>query len=189
MASPPLLLLAGLRCSGKTTLGAAVAAAAGVAFHDLDSLTLARLGGSSVSEAWATHGETAWRRAEADALGAHLDGAGSGVLSLGGGTPTAPGAAARIRAAQGTGHALLALLDPGEDELVRRLVAARGDRPRLDADDASEVARLRAERMPLYRSMADAVVDTRLPTRSCADRLVELLTRVRWPWPSTPASG
>ena len=188
MASPPLLLLAGLRCSGKTTLGAAVAARLGVAFQDLDTLVLARLEARSVTEAWQVHGEAGWRQAEAEALAAHITSGTSGVLSLGGGTPTAPGAAACIRSAQAMGHATLALLDPGEDELARRLHAGRGDRPKLGADAAEEVARLRAGRLPLYRSMADALIDTRLPESDCVTRLAELLSRGRWPWPSTPAS-
>jgi len=146
----------------------------GVTFNDLDPLALARLGRDSVTQAFEIDGEPAWRQAEAAALEQALQGA--GVLALGGGTPTAPGAAARIRAAQASGCVRVALLHPGEAELVRRLRSGRGDRPRLDADDAAEVARLSIERLPLYRSMADAVIDTRADESACVGRLCALVT-------------
>jgi len=174
----PLLLLIGLRCSGKTTLGEAAARAMGSSFQDLDPLALGRLGRPTVTEAFALDGEAAWRRAESEALTDALREA-SGVLSLGGGAPTAPGAAAAIRAAQSEGRARVALLHPGEAELVRRLTAARGDRPKLAADDASEVLHMAAERLPLYRSLADAVIDTRLGPALCVERLRTLVTTGR----------
>jgi shikimate kinase len=171
----PLLLLIGLRCSGKTTLGQAAAGALEHAFQDLDPLTLARLGRESVAEAFDRDGEAAWRRAESEALHDILR-RGTGVLALGGGTPTAPGAAARIRQAQLERRVVVALLHPGETELVRRLSLGRGDRPRLAASDAAEVARNCAERLPLYRSLADGVIDTRQPEDACVRRLCELFT-------------
>jgi shikimate kinase len=171
----PLLLLIGLRCSGKTTLGQLAARTLNVPFQDLDPLALARLGRATVTEAFEKDGEEGWRRAEALALKDVLA-AGAGVLSLGGGTPTAPGAAAAIRSAQSTGRTRVALLHPGERELLRRLAAGRGDRPRLGQNDASEVAHLAAQRLPLYRSLADAVLDTRLETDACVRRLAALVT-------------
>jgi shikimate kinase len=170
----PLLLLIGLRCSGKTTLGQLAADALHAPFQDLDPLALKRLGCTTVTEAFEQHGEAAWRRAESEALQDALH-HGAGVLALGGGSPTAPGAAASIRSAQSSARARVALLHPGERELVRRLAAGRGDRPRLDADDAAEVMRLSQERLPLYRSLADAVIDTRLETQACVRRLTELV--------------
>ena len=177
MASP-LLLLIGLRCSGKTTLGQLAARVLRVPFQDLDPLALKRLGRATVTEAFERDGEDGWRRAESQALQeALVDGA--GVLALGGGTPTAPGAAASIRSAQATGRARVALLHPGERELLRRLATGRGDRPRLDSSDAAEVARLASERLPLYRSLADAVLDTRLTSEACVQRLTDLVTSGR----------
>jgi shikimate kinase len=35
--------------------------------------------------------------------------------------------------------------------------------------------RLSQERLPLYRSLADAVIDTRLETQACVRRLTELV--------------
>lgn len=174
---------------GKTTLGHAVAQAIGLPFRDLDPLALARLGAPSVTAAFEHVGEAGWRKAEADALHDALNDGLGGVIALGGGTPTAPGAAARIRRAQADGRAVVALLHPGDQELVRRLASSRGDRPRLASDDQAEVRRLGAERLPLYRSLADACLDTQLPQADCVGRLSSLLRTGRWPWPSSPASG
>jgi shikimate kinase len=185
----PLLLLIGLRCSGKTTLGEAAARVLSVPWCDLDPLALARLGCRTVTEAFETHGEVEWRRAEADALIRMLNQPTVGVLSLGGGAPTSARAAAAIRAAQVTGQAVVALLHPGQDELVRRLGHGRGDRPRLARSDAAEVQTMAATRLPLYRSMADLTVDTRRSATACATRLACFTRQGRWVWPSRPASG
>ena len=188
MARAPLLLLIGLRCSGKTTLGASTAKEVGCTFRDLDSDALALLGCGSVTDAFERHGEAGWRAAEGQALRRALESGIAGVLAVGGGTPTAPGAAELIRGAQSDGWMRVALLHPGLDTLARRLGVARGDRPRLAGDDASEVARLAAERLPLYRSMADVTVDTRMPSEHCVQRLNALLTGGHWPFPLPAAS-
>jgi shikimate kinase len=186
---PPLLLLIGLRCSGKTTLGEAVARMLSTPWSDLDPMALSRLGCRTVTEAFETRGEVEWRRAEADALAEALAQPDLGVLSLGGGAPTTARAAAAIRASQASGNAVVALLHPGEEELVRRLGQGRGDRPRLARDDAAEVAAMSRERLPLYRSLADLSVDTRRPAAACAARLACFIRQGRWAWPSRPASG
>ena len=189
MERNPLLLLIGLRCSGKTTLGEAVALSLGVTCQDLDALALARLGCASVSEAFERHGESEWRAAESASLLGVLEAPTLGVLSLGGGAATTPAAAAAIRSAQASRRAVVALLHPGEEELVRRLGRGRGDRPRLARDDAAEVRRLSTDRLPLYRSLADASVDTRLPMSACTRRLVAITRLGRWAWPSRSAIG
>ena len=189
MERNPLLLLIGLRCSGKTTLGQAVASALGLAWADLDSRVLLSLDCRSVGEAFNTHGEAGWRAAEARCLIEVLETRQVGVLSLGGGAAAGASAAAAMRSAQTRGHAVIALLHPGQDELVQRLSRSRGDRPRLADDDAAEVRALAAARLPLYRSMAEACIDTRLPKAACVERLVRLTRCGHWAWPCRPASG
>ncbi|QKK09395.1 MAG: hypothetical protein HND58_15335 [Planctomycetota bacterium] len=103
MSQPHPLLLIGLRGSGKSTLGRLVAerlVADGLvaAFSDLDDAVLARLGHATVAEAWNTLGEPAFRTAETACLRERVpaaldDGTPQVVVALGGGTPTAPGAA------------------------------------------------------------------------------------------------
>lgn len=189
MAHAPLLLLIGLRCSGKTTLGLATARSVTCPFEDLDQRVLQALDCATVTQAFERHGEQGWRTAEGQALREAMQQPDARVLAVGGGTPTAPGAAAAMREAQRAGWLRVALLHPGPRELARRLTAHRGDRPRLGADDADEVARLCHQRLPLYRSIADITVDTRQPADACVARLGDLLTGGRWTFPRPAASG
>ncbi|MBL8756967.1 MAG: shikimate kinase II [Phycisphaerae bacterium] len=154
------IVLIGLRGSGKTTLGRALAQRAGRTFIDLDDLTPARLGCASVREAWAAHGEPAFRAAEADALADVLGRPGT-VLALGGGTPTAPGAADRLRAARSSGGAWLAYLRASAADLRVRLAGTDiAQRPALmGADALGEIGAVLAARDGLYLGLADAVVE------------------------------
>jgi len=149
---PPATVLIGLRGSGKTTLGRLLAARRSVPFIDLDDRTVAGSGHASVSAFFRSAGEPAFRAAESLALQAVLAAPGGAVIALGGGTPTAPGAAGRVR---------VVLLEAPPAVLGARLAAAPGDRPLLMGTDfAQEAALLGERRLPLYRSIADAVVTT-----------------------------
>lgn len=154
------IVLIGLRGSGKTTLGRAIAQRAGRAFIDLDDLTPAHLGCASVREAWAAHGEPAFRAAEAHALADVLGRPGT-VLALGGGTPTAPGAADLLRAARAGRRAWLAYLRAGAAHLRARLAGADLSlRPALlGSDPLAEIDAVLAARDGLYRGLADAVIE------------------------------
>ena len=63
-----MVILIGLRGSGKTTVGRALAARLGVSFCDLDDVTVRAMGASSVAEAWRAQGERGFREAEGRAL-------------------------------------------------------------------------------------------------------------------------
>lgn len=164
-----VILIMGLRGAGKTTLGRSLSQRLGREFVDLDSVTLERLGCSTVAQAWGERGEPAFRISEREALASVLErGAGGAdlVVSLGGGTPTAPGCEAMIREAIGAGRASVVYLrgDPAMlAERVRRDPPAH--RPRLlglGEDEArQEMERVYALRDPLYRSLATHVVDAR----------------------------
>lgn len=161
-AGPPIVVLMGLRASGKTTLGRALAACLGREFVDLDDRTLARLGDATITDAFRRAGEPAFRAAEADALRAALDERAI-VLALGGGTPTAPGAETALRGAQAGGLAWICYLRCEPDALRRRLRDAGGagtGRPSLTgADPLDEIERVYDARDPLYRALADVVVE------------------------------
>jgi shikimate kinase len=155
--SAPIVLM-GLRGSGKSTLGRALAAALGRPFIDLDDRTAAALGLATPGEALRAHGEAFFRQAEAGALHAALAEPGV-VLALGGGTPTAPGAADMLRAhAAAGGHRLLYLrAEPAT--LAARLAQDGPDRPALLGEDPiAEIATLFERRDPLYRSLAGSVL-------------------------------
>ena len=168
------VVLIGLRGSGKTTLGRLLATALSSGFIDLDDRTRARTGHASVSAAFRAVGEPAFRAAEAAALEETLATCPPRtVIALGGGTPTAPGAHALLQRAAAEGRIRVVLLEAPPAVLGARLNAAPGDRPLLmGADFAEEAALLAARRMPIYRGLAAAIVDTSRPTDQALAALV-----------------
>ena len=167
----------GLRLSGKSTLGSIVAAHLQRDFVDLDHKVFQKLGATSVTKTFHDIGEAAWREAERVELTNLLVAKKVCVLSLGGGTPMAPGVADILQTAKARNEIFIALLDPGETELANRLTNNRGDRPLLNAakasgdtaaDASAEVRALFENRMPLYRSLANVIVDTNKSESACA---------------------
>jgi len=151
------LVLIGLRASGKSTVGRRLAEEFGVPFVDLDDRTAALLGAATVGEAFRAAGEPRFREAESAALRAALLEPPQ-VIALGGGTPTAPGAAAMISAARDAKHAAVVFLDPALDALAARLARDAGDRPSLTGlGVVAEVEKVAEMRRPLYAALADLV--------------------------------
>ena len=181
MSASTILVLIGLRLSGKSTLGPIAARQLGLEFVDLDDAVLKHLGATNVTDAFRLLGEHAWRAGESAELARLLGAKKSCVLSLGGGTPMALGAEQILRQAQARGEIFIVLLDPGESELAMRLANNRGDRPPLPssvvtgdarADAATEVRALFESRMPLYRALANVIVDTKQSQIACVEKLI-----------------
>lgn len=151
------VLLIGLRASGKSTLGSALATRLGAGFTDLDDLTARALGCTAAGDALRASGEQSFREAEVQALrGACADP--SKVIALGGGTPTAPGAAAFIESLRKNGRAVVVFLDPPLSTLEARLSNDTGNRPSLTGNGVvEEIAELARRRRPLYAALADFV--------------------------------
>lgn len=151
------IVLIGLRGSGKSTLGKALARQQGLDFLDLDDLTAGALGHSSAGEAFNAAGERAFRAAEARALAEVLARPFLGVLALGGGTPTAPGAADLL-----VPPARVVYLRSSPGTLRRRLAATDvAARPSLTgAPMLDEIDAVFAVRDPLYQRLADLVIQT-----------------------------
>ncbi len=168
------LILIGLRGSGKTTAGREAAAAMSREFVDLDHVTPGLLGCATVREAWDRFGETEFRAAETRALQgvvARKD----AVLALGGGTPTAPGAAELLEAAKLEGSGRIVYLRADANALRERLAATDvAQRPGLTpAGTLAEVEEMLAKRDGLYRSLADVVIEVAgLSVRRVADACV-----------------
>lgn len=163
-ARPATLVLMGLRGSGKSTLGRLVAARAGAEFIDLDDLAAGLLGTGTLAELWARHGEARFRDAEAKALaGLELGRAGLAprVVALGGGTPTAPGAADLLRECERAGAISLVYLRASPDTLRARLAPIdTAARPSLTGKGTlEEIELVFAARDPLYLALATCVVD------------------------------
>ncbi len=155
------LVLIGLRGSGKTTIGRLVAQRLGRPFIDLDDETARALGGTSVGEAFTKHGEAAFRKAEARALAIGLK-ADARVIALGGGTPTAPGAADLLRRERDAGRAIIVYLAAEAGTLRERLRQTdMTKRPSLTgADPLAEIEAVLGKRDPLFRELADEVMET-----------------------------
>jgi len=155
------LVLMGLRGSGKSTLGAEVARRLGTTFIDLDERTPGVLGERSVRDAFNTHGEAAFREGERHALESALLEK-PGVLALGGGTPTAPGAQELLCSARARGAIRLVYLRASGDVLRARLSGTDNrDRPPLVGNDpVSEVEAILTARDNLYRELGDETIET-----------------------------
>ena len=157
------LILMGLRGSGKTTLGRLIGEHAGCPFVDLDDQTTALLGFSSLREAWDSVGDVAFRKVEVQALGEQLNQGKDAqrVLALGGGSPTAPGAADLLREATTSGDVTLVYLRGTPRTLRDRLRSAENmDRPSLTgAGVLEEIEDVFTARDKLYRSLADHVAE------------------------------
>ncbi|MDO4320132.1 MAG: shikimate kinase [Bacteroidales bacterium] len=144
MALRPIYLI-GYMAVGKTTLGTALAEAAGVRFVDLDA-EIERRAGMSVSEIFAQSGEAEFRRSEVETLAAVSADAAAAqrptVIACGGGTPCRP-ESMRLMLDTGT----VVWLQADTDRVISRLLDAPGQRPRIDA--------LRDDR----RALTDFVLD------------------------------
>lgn len=156
----PNLFLIGLRGSGKSTLARALALAQDRRMIDLDDLTLARFGDcASISEVFDRYGEMAFRRAESDALQQAIKDHAGVIIALGGGTPTAPGAADLIEQVIRSGEAHVAYLRCQPDMLRARLQQQsekqQADRPSLTgADEGVEIEQVFRARDDLYQKLA-----------------------------------
>ena len=141
----PALVFTGFMGAGKSR-ALRHAKAAGLDTADTDLLLAEELG-SSIPDFFASHGEEEFRRREAE-LVLRVLGEGHDAVALGGGAVLS----AEVREAL-RGHTVVWLRVPA-DELWRR--ASRSERPL--ARDETEFLRLQAEREPLYRELADAVL-------------------------------
>ena len=150
------IVLVGLRCAGKSSVGRALAVALELPFVDLDEELVSRSGGGeSAGALLAELGEAAFREVEAAALAECLS-RGPLVLATGGGAVEREESCALLRSG-----ARVLWLDASEEELLER--RARDDTPRpllCGADPAEELTILAARRRPLYESLTQSPLDT-----------------------------
>ncbi|MCH8823348.1 MAG: shikimate kinase [Planctomycetes bacterium] len=153
-------LLIGPRGCGKSLVGQRLAEISCRPFVELDNCVLAMFAEKSVQEVWELQGEIAWRMEEVKQLAITLR-EDRQIVSLGGGTVTIDDAFELIKDEQDAGRAKLIYLCCEIPELVRRLKNAPGDRPALsDAQTPEEeVTNVLSQRDPIYRSLADIVID------------------------------
>lgn len=156
------VLLIGMRASGKSTIGALLASELRRGFVELDDVTAGLLNAPSAGDAIRAAGIGAFREAELRALRTAMNEQ-SRVISLGGGTPTAPGAPELIGSARHAGAALVIYLDADAARIRARIAADGVDKrpPILGRDAIEEVDELVRRRAPVYLAMADLRVEVR----------------------------
>ena len=162
-------MLAGFMGTGKTTVGRLLAAELGWPFVDTDNLVEAAAG-MSISEIFARQGEAAFRARERDACREAASRRGH-IVAVGGGALLDP--ANRV-ALESSG--VLVLLRCERRGIAARLrkSARRGNRPLLAGDLESTIARLLAEREPVYSAVRLQVDTTGLRPRQVAGRVLAL---------------
>lgn len=151
-----VLALVGLRCSGKTTVGRALAERSGAAFVDLDEQVAFQAGLGSAGEVIEALGLERFREMEAAALARVLEAAEDRtVLATGGGAVERASSAERLRQ-----DAFVVWLRAPLAVLRQRM----GDdsasaRPRITPGDEDEFISLERRRAPVYEAVADEVLD------------------------------
>lgn len=172
---PAGIALIGMRRSGKSTVGRALAEALSLPFCDLDQAVESHTG-RSVADILLEEGQPAFRKVESEVL-EEVVARGSLVLACGGGTPLQ---AANRERLQSFGRTLY--LRVGHDELQTRMQsdADPSTRPALldDVGPDEEIRRLLEERDPLYRSCADDVIDAESDVKTVVERALRALRAI-----------
>ncbi|MDQ2706859.1 MAG: AAA family ATPase [Actinomycetota bacterium] len=147
----PALILVGPPGSGKSTVGRAVADQLRVPFRDFDD-DVRDAHGIEAGELVVELGRERFQEVEVELLRTVLADC-DGVLALGGGTPTAPGAADLLAGAP------VVFLDVDLENLLRRegLVPLH---PWLMPNPRAQLRQLLTERRPVYQSVSQATVLT-----------------------------
>lgn len=173
------IVLMGLRASGKSTLARELSRVLAMPIVDLDDVVAAEVGCASAGDALRRVGLAGFRAHEARCLARVLSRrarVGPIVLALGGGTPTAPRAAALLRRARTRDGAIIVYIRADASTLARRQRASLVNRPSLTGLPLDlEVRRLLRARDALYRRLATLTLRVdRLTPRDAVAALVEL---------------
>ncbi len=171
----PFLALTGFMGSGKSTVGAVVAARLGWKFVDLDEQFI-RTHDTSIADFFAANGEAAFRVEETNLLTELLNEAPEGglVVALGGGTLESPAAVEMLRKRGG-----IVLLEISAEEAWRRVEGST----RPLAVDRDSFLTLWARRRDLYERYSDVVVPTEArDVDTVARDVVEILQTAGTAW-------
>ena len=160
------MAIVGYMGSGKTTVGHSLAGALGLEFVDLDR-TLVKLAGRSIAEIFASCGEDRFRDLEHRVLREALEGGHPCVVACGGGVVVRPENRALLR------EVPTVFLREETGVLYER---TRGPSRPLRAGSREEFERRYADRLPLYREVADIEVEVGgRPPREVAEEVIRCL--------------
>lgn len=144
------IFLVGMPGSGKSALGRRVALKLQTPYLDTDAY-LTETTGMNTAQIYETYGEAAFRDGETRLL-CGLIAATPGIISTGGGTPLREENRLLMRT-----HGYVVLIDRPIDDILVDIRAEK--RPLLAQKGREEIERIYEERMPIYRSVADFVLD------------------------------
>jgi shikimate kinase len=150
LAQRPRVVLVGPPAAGKTTVGRLLAERLSVPFVDTDDLVVARAG-KPVGEIFVDDGEEEFRRLESDAVADALTR--DAVVALGGGAVLAEQTRQRL-----AGQPVVLLAASVPTSAAR--VGPNRDRPLLLGNPRQQLRALLEARLPLYREVAVAEVET-----------------------------
>lgn len=189
MHEHPNIFLIGMPGAGKSTVGRALAKSLAMTFVDSDD-EIIRRNGVEIATIFEIEGEAGFRQREALVIDELTQRAGI-VLATGG------GAVLRLDNREALARrGVVVYLHTTLDVLVQRTtqdIGKRNKRPLLDSEDVSgKLTELLAVRAPLYREIADIIVDTTVSGRNAF--LPELAAEVaafaaKWQEPSNPKPG
>lgn len=163
----PVVVLVGPPGAGKSTVAALLADRLKVAWRDTDT-DIEAAQGCTVQDIFVDRGEAGFRQLEHQAVAVALA-EHDGVLSLGGGAVVDEGTRRLL------GDHTVAFLDVGVAAAANR-VGLNTARPLLLGNVRGQLKKLMDERRPLYRQVADIVVETdRLEPTEVADRIEQAL--------------
>ncbi len=155
--------------AGKTSVGSELARRLGWALLDSDR-QVERLAKRTVPEIWRSDGEPAFRALETRVLAEAFASPTPTVVAAAGGVVLDEGNRRLLRE-----HGPVVWLRARVPTLVARVGSGAG-RPLLDVDPAGSLARLDAQRRPLYEEVADMAVDVDdLDVRQVVDAITSRL--------------
>lgn len=173
-----ILSLIGYRATGKTTLAKLLAERLGWDWIDAD-VEIEHRAGKSIARIFSEDGEPAFRDLEATVV-ADLCRRDRLVLAAGGGAPLRPENRQSMRTA-----GKVVWLTARPETIFARMTddATTADRrpPLSDRSGLEEIVQLLAQREPIYREVADLIVDTEgKPPAELAEEIIQELQIANW---------